>query len=70
MKKRTVTPIDKKQKKQVGKREIRKRRTQEEIAIKLKIAENKDTEGKSRTKKCDKGEKYKNRKYLQCITRG
>ena len=52
----------------VGEGAIRKRRIQEEIAIKLKIAENKDTEGKSRTKKCDKGEKYKNRKYLQCIT--
>ena len=51
MKKRVVTLIDKKQKKQQREREsregaIRKRRTQEEIATKPQIAEGKDTKEK------------------------
>ena len=45
---------------------IRKRRRQEEIATKPKIAEDKDTKG---IKKYYRGDKFKNRKYLQCITK-
>ena len=53
----------------IGEGGIRKRRTQEEIATKLKIVEDKDKR-KSSTKKYDRGEKYKNKKYPQCITGG
>ena len=69
MKKRTVTPIDKKQKEKTSRGKVGEGAIRKKIASKPKIAEQRHKR-KSRTKKYDRGEKYKNGKYLQCITGG